>query len=140
MQVLSWKPVEREEGALPASRIAVKVLGPSVMQFQAKHVIDWSIDDERPVRLRKDCDCAWVMRTSGFKEDLFAPREWEFWVTVEHPPEDGSTFHLEFSGQYYEEVTPNGPPEIAAVVTDKLPEWMNLISWTSRWIRMRFDL
>lgn len=111
VQILSWKPVERESG-IAASRVAVKVTGPSVMQFQAKNIVDWSIDEERPVRMRPDCNCAWVMRSSGYKDDLFAPREWEFWIVVEHPPEDGQRFHLEFSGQYFEEITPNEPPEV----------------------------
>ena len=131
VKILSFKPFEvsgtDDGGSAPASKIQVRVTGPSVMSFQAKNVIDWSIDDSdsakkiRPIPLREGCNCAWVMRSHGYQDDLFAPREWEFWVVVEHPPEHGKRFHLEFGAQYYEEVTPNAPPEFTAVVGDKLP-------------------
>ena len=87
------------------------------MQFQAKHVVDWSVDDERPVRLRPDCDCVWTMRTSGGVPDLFAPRVWEFWVVVEHPPNEGA---------FYNTISKSKNPPVYAVL------FTNYVSFVKR--------
>jgi len=121
------------------SKIHFKVEGPPIMSFTAKQVVAWSISDKPVPPVRPDCDCQWVMRSSGHQDDLLAPRLWEFWVVVEHAADDAEEFVMEFGGQYVEEVSPNHGPEIEEMI-GKLPEHIDLIGWGSQKVTLHFDV